>query len=267
MTKERTHDFDLFIERMKLQPVVYYDFDHRVLAIYEGHKDEKEMVADEVNWLEIDDRALDYMCEKMNLEAYEGIGLVMALAARGKNVVVKNFNPGNTAVWFDLDERISMLATDLGDNPGLVSFEPKSEDLLNPQEQNEKRFLEEFPNKPTIYYDVDHCQFFIYFGENIPLKEFTDRKDWATVADWEFQNVLGYSAMNYISHIIALLAMGYNLEVIKKEKIKLGEVLPEELEDFVANPPKNLKLAEKIGQVNYHYRAEDEDLNKYFLLK
>lgn len=266
--KERIENFDIFIERMKNQNTVYYDFDRHVLSIYEGQKtDHEEMEEDEVNWLEINDRALYYLTQKIGLNASEGVNLIIALAAYGKNVVVKNFNPGNIAVWENLQEKSDDYSSDFDGTPGEIIFESKDEEELSEQEQREKRFLEEFPNKPTIYYDTDYCQLFIYLGEGSPLEEMTESKDWTTFFDWQFNKVIGYSAFGSIDHILALSAMGYDLEVIQKERSKFSEVLEEEFELFVEHFPENIDLADEPGNINYHYRDENPDLDIYFLLK
>lgn len=256
---ERTQNFDVFIERLKTQTTVYYDFKNMVLSIYEGTKTGKEMDDDSVNWLEINDRALFYLSEKIGLEAYEGINAVICLAAFGKDVVVRNFNPGSLLFWQEAQEKSEALATQNDVVCGTISFEESA----NPEEHSEnmRLFLEKLVEdpKPTIIYHPMQGVFYIYIGENEEnkLKDQND-ESWLGMPDWVLPKIMGYSAGGYMDHTIILSSIGCDVEVLFRKDKEFDEADPLHVDGLREANQGFFPIDGLVGEISYHRYGEDE---------
>jgi len=256
-TSERHKRFEVFAELFKTATTVYYDFTNDTFSIYLGDKTGDQMLADEANWL-MDEGPNYLLNNRYGIDTPWSAGLIVVAAAIGKDIVVTNFSNANLIFWQNFQTGAEKLAAELGNTAGKVTFEPKSDDYLSEEEQAEKIFLENFAQKPTLYYDPGLAQFFIYFGTGKPLEEDTEAEDWTTIMDERLQEILGYIAGGYTDHATIMLAAGYDIEILLNEEKDVEKIVKEHFADLKEANKYFFPIDELKGKLKYFMRKKKD---------
>ena len=250
---ERLNNFDLFAEQFKTAQTVYFDFTTDTFSIYLGTKTGAEMFADHKNWLETNSPSY-LLTNKFGIETPWSASCVVVAAALGKNVIITNFGRANLNFWQSFQTQAEVLAAELEQTAGRISFEPKADQDLNEEEQQEAKFLNHFEQKPTLYYDPGYAQFWIYLGPGEPTTSASLPENWTTITDQRLQEILGYVAGGYIDHLTIMLASGYNIELLLNEENNIDETIREVFELLKSANQHFDPIQELTGKLSYFIR-------------